>query len=337
MAGSEIEIDRADAPPKPLKSRIDVPCDLCGLADAEPLFSARPDESEELFDVVRCRRCDLVYLDPAPAPEDLGRWYASDYYGPENTKFDGVTEKAVAFFTWWRGLILKRWAPAGGKVLDVGCGRGNFLEVMARRGYEVHGTELSGLSATRARKLFGPNIHVGQLAEAEFPEKTFDLTTIWHVLEHVYDPLGHLRELHRVLKDDGRLVVAVPNFGSIQAGFGGPSWFHLDVPRHLFQFTPQTLTRLLDAAGFEPVYWSFHSIEQNPFGLLQTVLNKLPLPQNALYHVLKMETPLALSKGAALLLKLAYYFLMPAAIVLTSLGALIRRGGTFYVVAKKRS
>ncbi len=317
------------------RSRVPTGCNLCGKNEVRPLFKAKADDGRDTYNIVQCRNCELVCLCPMPEPSRLAEYYAGEYYGPENKKFEAATERAVALFTWWRGRVLSRLVPRVGRVLDVGCGRGNFLETMSARGFDVYGTELSALSATRSRALFAGRVHIGQLAEASFADNYFDLAVIWHVLEHVYTPMEHLKELYRTLKSDGHVVVAVPNFASWQAKLGKARWFHLDPPRHLYHFTPKTITAMLRKAGFEPVAWSHYSIEQNPYGLLQTMLNFLPLPQNALYHMLKMESGLGINLWTKALLRLAYYSFMPIAIVLTTIESLFKKGGSFYVVARK--
>jgi len=264
------------------------------------------------------------------------RFYEEDYYGPNNKKFDQVTELAVGWFVSWRASVLKRCVPAGGRILDVGCGRGNFLEVMAARGFDVYGTEFSAVSAQRARMLFPDRIFLGEHATTELAEQQFDLITLWHVIEHLRDPYGTVCRLHKLLKPEGRLVLAQPNIDSWQARLGGAVWFHLDIPRHLYHFSPTTLAALLDQAGFRVERVSHLSIEQNPYGLTQTVLNRLGFKQNELYRILKEEKGFRRSSLRGVAFLLAHYLMMPIAMVLSSIESLFGRGGTFYLVAQKK-
>ena len=123
-----------------------------------------------------------------------------------------------------------------GRVLDVGCGRGVLLQEFRRRGWEVQGTELSESAASYARQTLKIPVEIGDLEAIGFPPNYFDAITLWHVLEHVADPRALLAEIRRILKPDGVLLVAVPNFGSLEARVSKDKWFHLDVPRHVTHF-----------------------------------------------------------------------------------------------------
>jgi SAM-dependent methyltransferase len=136
-----------------------------------------------------------------------------------------------------------------GRVLDVGCGDGDFLADLRRLGWEGYGTEFSEVACelTRAR---GINVRQGSLRSAGFPDRFFDVVTIWHVLEHLPEPAAELAEARRILRDDGLLVLEVPNSGCLTFQLCQERWWPLDIPRHLQHFTPATLARLLDRSGF---------------------------------------------------------------------------------------
>lgn len=310
-------------------------CVLCQKTNGVRLFFACSDEGGEGFDILRCENCQLAWTWPRPAREDLLRYYLQDYYGPRHVKFEFLTELAVGFFTRWRAWLLGRFCPPGARVLDVGCGRGNFVGLMAGAGHDVQGTELSDATAEHARGRFGDRINVGDLAELTFPENHFDLVVMWHVLEHVPDPVGNMRAVRRMLKPGGCVVVAVPNFASFQAVLGRSMWFHLDVPRHLYHFTPVSLGRLLGSAGFSVIRSSSFSVEQNPFGLLQTALNVFAGAPNLLYKTLKRGTSENFRWSLRLFWRGVYWAGLPLALLLSTLESLAGRGGTFYVVARK--
>jgi SAM-dependent methyltransferase len=224
-------------------------------------------------------------------------------------------------------------------VLDVGCGRGVLLSGLARRGFEAHGFEMSASAASGV----DPRavVRVGKsLREADYPSAYFDQVIIWHVLEHLPDPRETLQEIRRVLKPGGRLVVAVPNYSSLQARCSGANWFHLDPPRHLFHFTAEGLRQLLASTGFDIEREHHFSLRQNPFGWVQSALNCLSrLPRNGLYSLLKRRDdhlPISGRRGRLLFLA-AYWLGMPLACVQSVIDACLRRGASVCVEARSRS
>jgi SAM-dependent methyltransferase len=142
--------------------------------------------------------------------------------------------------------------------LELGCGDGWLLEALRQAGWDVVGIERSEKAALRATRL-GLDVQVGDWVGCGFPAASFDLVILWHVLEHLHDPLATLAEVHRVMRSSGRLVIAVPNVDSWQAKVAGRRWVHLDVPRHLYHFDPTTLESLLARAGFQAQVWSWFS------------------------------------------------------------------------------
>jgi SAM-dependent methyltransferase len=164
-----------------------------------------------------------------------------------------------------------------GRVLDVGCGDGSFLEALARQGWEVCGTELSESIAATARQRLGAGVRTGGIDGAGFGAGSFDLITFWHVLEHLDDPKLALTEARRLVKADGHVVVAVPNIESWQAGLFKEDWLHLDVPRHRWHFSPRTLGALAAQCGFCVERVRHFSIEYGPFGVMQGIASRAGL------------------------------------------------------------
>ncbi len=195
----------------------------------------------------------MVYTRPLPDPEELSRLYRDEYYGRAGARalsWDGARRALHAVVMRDRCRSARGVEP--GRALDVGCGDGDFLAHLRRRGWEVIGLELSAAAAGRARER-GLEVREVELEGAGFAPASFDLVTLWHVLEHLPDPRRALREVRRILKPGGRLVLEVPDVASPTFRLCGESWFPLDVPRHLQHFEPRTLRRLLVMTGFEPV------------------------------------------------------------------------------------
>ena len=145
-------------------------------------------------------------------------------------------------------MVLKRNGP--GKLLDVGCGRGDFLAKMRDLGWEVVGLEPDERSAELAHKRFNLDVRKGTIEQAHFPDDTFDAITVNHVIEHLPDPIGSLQECKRILKKDGRLIIFTPNIESLGSRRFGKAWWHLDPPRHFYIFSPLSLKSCVEKTGF---------------------------------------------------------------------------------------
>lgn len=200
------------------------------------------------FQLVRCRRCRLLYLNPQPTPARLAAHYPRHYWVPPpppavTPHLDAGARAALAH--------LVRHSP-GGRVLDVGCGNGSVVALMRRNGLDALGLEPSAHAAALARECYGIEVQVGMLQDAAIAAGSLDAVTLLDVIEHLSDPLGDLRRAHALLKPGGRVYVKTPNAASLQACLFRRGWYPLDAPRHLFLFSPASLRRLLVAAGFTP-------------------------------------------------------------------------------------
>jgi 2-polyprenyl-3-methyl-5-hydroxy-6-metoxy-1,4-benzoquinol methylase len=255
----------------------------------EILFPASDYVTGDSFEIRRCRDCGLALTWPPPPATGMARYYPDAYYGDAGERrFLGPVEGLQRALYGSRARKVE--AAAGGRpgrVLDVGCGRGFLLDAFRRRGWTVEGTEMSEASSAHAREILGIPVRIGPLESLGLPAASFDAVTLWHVLEHVTTPGSMLAEIRRILKPGGVLLVSVPNFGSPEARITGPGWFHLDVPRHLVHFTPETLDAALRSAALEPVSSFGFAPEFDAFSFVQSTLNRAGLRQNALYDVLR--------------------------------------------------
>jgi SAM-dependent methyltransferase len=157
----------------------------------------------------------------------------------------------------------------------------------------VYGTELSGPIAATARERLGQRVRIGLLDEVGFGAAAFDLITFWHVLEHLDDPKLALTEARRLVKAGGRVVVAVPNIESWQAGVFKERWLHLDVPRHRWHFCPRTLAALVERCDFRVERIRHFSLEYGPFAIMQGLASRAGLGYS-LFTRLMRESPLRL-------------------------------------------
>ena len=321
-----VAVRALDAPPETAP-----PCPACGATRVRARFAVDGVEAP----VVVCESCGLGRFHPMLAADEITAFYPDDYYGAPGVKFHPLVEQAVRWIGERHVRFLALGLAPGARVLDVGCGRGVVLGALADRGLEVHGVELSEAAARgadpRARVVIAPD-----LASAGYPRSYFDQVLIWHVLEHLEHPRETLAEVHRILRPGGRLVVAVPNFASAQAAWSGAAWFHLDLPRHLYQFPLAALRTLLDETGFEPISDHHFSLRQNPFGWIQSALNRVPaLPRNGLYTLLQSRVR-PFGRGTCAVLLAAFALLAPAALALSLRDALRASGATVHVMALRR-
>ncbi len=226
-------------------------CNLCGADDYQLLFSGhdRLRGASETFKSVRCRKCGLIYLNPRPSLEEIAQYYPAEY--EPFTRYD----HPMSWFArqGYRVSMNKKYRIAGtgikpGKLLDVGCGSGDFLAWMKTHGWDVYGLDLSPVAVAAARKR-GLEIFHGQLMDALYPPSNFDVITMWDVLEHVHDPYAHLKCVEHLLKPGGRFTVTLPNPDGLDFRVFGRLWTGLDVPRHLYVYSRKPLTALLEKAG----------------------------------------------------------------------------------------
>ena len=169
-------------------------------------------------------------------------------------------------------------------MLDLGAGDGRLTRALARAGHRVTAVE-------PFRDPAAPGVEVVRagVEDVELPGHAFDVAVLWHVLEHLAEPAAALERVHGWLAPEGRLLVGVPNLGSLQARLGGDRWFHLDAERHLVHFTPGGLTRLLARAGFHVVERRFTLLDQAVPGMWLTLLNRLTRRRDALRAFVRRE------------------------------------------------
>lgn len=208
--------------------------------------------SQEEFEIYCCPNCQLLFTSPRPAPEKIGVYYKSEnYYSHQENKHGIIPRIYEAVKT--RNLQYKTKLALGdlpvGNLLDIGCGVGDFLLQAHRQGWNIQGIEPSEDAGIIACKKLGflplkPN------QSNTLPDASFDVITMWHVLEHVDDLPQQILELRRLLKPNGRLLIAVPNFKSFDATYYKALWAAWDVPRHLNHFSVHSIDNILSSNGF---------------------------------------------------------------------------------------
>jgi len=258
-------------------------CYLCG-AEGLTLYANLPDRlggTPGLWNLKKCPNsaCGLIWLDPMPLPEDIGKAYANYYthaapsdknktrnlkrvlmdaylaqnlgYPATKSAWQKAAGLSLSAFPWIRNGISRSvaWLPfkPGGRLLDVGCGSGAFLLSMRRLGWQVEGVEVDAAAVAQARSQ-GLVVRCGFLEEHFYPDGTFDAITLMHVIEHVHTPIELLIECFRLLKKGGRLVITTPNCDSWAHKIFRENWQDLDPPRHLYLFSPKSMRLLAEKA-----------------------------------------------------------------------------------------
>ncbi len=226
-------------------------CPVCGAERYRTAFTEPP------YEVRRCAECGAGWVTPRRDEAGLRAIYAGDgYWRSAEPKAMGYTDYRAEEPRYLRTFRLRldhvlRDGPAGGRALDVGSAAGFCLAVLRERGFQAHGVEPSADIAAHAGERFGFDaIHVGTLDTAPFSDGSFDLVTMWDVLEHVVDPLALLGTARRKLAPGGLLVIETQDIDSRFARLLGPRWQHYKHPEHILHFTPRSLERLLAQAGF---------------------------------------------------------------------------------------
>jgi len=219
--------------------------------------------------------------------------------------------------------------PPGGRVLDAGAGRGRLVEALRRAGYAARGIEPSERGVASAAALGRP---VARAGIEEHSDAGLDAVVLWHVLEHLDEPLGALRRVASWLRPGGVALVGVPNLASAQARLAGEGWLHLDAPRHRLHLTPRGLGALLRRAGLAPERTVHMVWEHNPFSMWMALLTRAGMTPGFPFHLLKRNVP---ARPRDLALTLAGLPLLPLAVGLEALAAAGGRGGTVAAVARR--
>ncbi len=228
-------------------------CNWCGSTDAVLLFEG-PDRMLRMpghFRLVRCRCCGLIRQNPRLVWESLKNYYTEDFGSYRSALEVSLFHDMARRYGIWKLLRAIERFQRGGKLLDVGCGTGFFLAQAQRTGqWEVMGIEPVETAAAYARRIVRAPILVGRFSDVELPRSSFDVITMWHVLEHLAEPIVDLSRAHALLRPGGWLVLAIPNLESLAARVFGPYWIGWELPRHLYLFPRKTLRTILTSLGF---------------------------------------------------------------------------------------
>lgn len=225
-------------------------CILCGSSNRSPLYA------KDKWQAYKCDVCGLGVLDPRPARGELNKLYTEDYFQSHYNFPPSLISAEMKRRLKQENHRLRffRKFKKRGNVLDIGCGRGYFLLACRNHGYEVEGIDISADAADYVKLELKIPLHVGELDSIKLKSKSFDIITLWHCLEHTADPNTYLQSAHKWLKDDGILVVDVPNYAGYDAYKYGSKWQQWDLPFHFYHFTPNSIIALLQKNGFAVIH-----------------------------------------------------------------------------------
>jgi 2-polyprenyl-3-methyl-5-hydroxy-6-metoxy-1,4-benzoquinol methylase len=218
-------------------------------------------------------------------------------------------------------------------VVDVGCGSGTILGLLKKRGFRPVGVDFSEEAARVAETQNGVRVFVGSLEQAGFSGESFDIVTLFHVMEHVANPRAVLAEVARILKPDGAVILQVPNIDSWQFRAFGAKWYGLDIPRHVIDYSKAALLRLLDESGFIPRRIKHFNLRDNAPALVSSLFPSLDPVSRAVRH---RRRGVGESVLGAWLRHLAYLTFVVCAYPFALLESAFGRGATLMIEAEKK-
>ena len=233
-----------------------VRCALCGADDTRPVAEI------DALHIVRCRQCGLVYVNPRYPEGLLQGIYTEQYYDHDGIRNgleffgydDYLSDEENIKITFRKRLKTIELLACKGRLLDVGCATGFFLDLARSQDWEVLGSEVSEFSARYARERFGLDVRLGTLRQLHLDAASLNAVTMWDVIEHVVDPLGELQEVQRILRPQGILSVITPDAGSWMARLLGRRWEEFRrVREHIYFFSRRTMGGMLRKAGLDVV------------------------------------------------------------------------------------
>jgi 2-polyprenyl-3-methyl-5-hydroxy-6-metoxy-1,4-benzoquinol methylase len=265
-------------------------CVICRSTESRDVFH------KDGYDLVACTGCGLVFVAAPPDREALAEIYSfeSGYHRKFSDETADLSEEIAAARK--RSQLITDYRPPG-LVLDIGCSAGIFLDQARKDGWQVQGIELSPDTSEIARRRFALDVHTGPLEAGTYAPESFDVVTMWDVIEHLENPQDILAIVHRILKPDGILVCETPNIDGVFPRLSYRIanrinyWPHPEPPGHLFQFSKKTIKKLLMNSDFRtmdiydmkiPIDYSFGSLASNVFSPKRLVYYTLFAPMAAL-------------------------------------------------------
>src|SRR3989338_4447720 len=313
------------------------PCGYCKKKYSQILYKTY-DLHGNHYNLNQCKWCKAIFLSPRPNAKQLLMAYDNSYYGEGSEKFNKLIEAFLDHFRNQRAKLLVRYLGKNGKVLDIGCGNGKFLDALSKKGnFNLYGTEMPGKAAERASKLGKIKLKIGNLDANDFPHNSFDAITLFQVFEHLTEPKTTLDIVSKIIKPKGILIMSFPNIDSFQSRIFKGKWLHLDPPRHLFFFKPNDFFAEMKKYGFNLISQKHYSIEYNPYGMQQSILNCITKKRDVLYEYLKgnKDNAKGYSKLSLFLQSMLFKISFPIFVISDLFESYFRKGAVVQFVFRK--
>lgn len=230
-------------------------CYCCGSSDFKSFLETKDNYSQEKFSITQCSICGFVFTNPRPDMNEIGKYYNMEGYLSHTSHKKGVVESVYRIArNYMKNKKLNLIQNITGKqngfsILDYGCGTGDFLGFMKKHSLIAEGVEQDALARKVANEI--NKVETYALEDVKnIGEEKYDVITLWHVLEHIHDLHRQIDYFNQWLKPNGKLFIAVPNIKSADAEKYGKNWDALDVPRHIYHFSPETIKQIVNQHNF---------------------------------------------------------------------------------------
>jgi 2-polyprenyl-3-methyl-5-hydroxy-6-metoxy-1,4-benzoquinol methylase len=277
------------------------------------------------FQLVICSKCSLVWIADPPKPEEMALHYSQEYDRSIAAAGDNSPGR-------WRdrkrALVKYR---KSGTILDLGCSAGSFLKALGSKDWDLHGIEMSVESARRAQAESGASVFNGDILDAPYRPSTFDVITCFHVFEHLYRPRDVLEKVFEWLKPGGIFYVLVPNIDSAGGHIFGSYWYALELPRHVFHYSPKSLSTMAQLVGLEALSVTTHRevfIESSVRYVMDALLKEVGIRRAPLSNAPQPGIPFRAIRKA---------FRLTVLPVLTGLASLAGDGESIHAIYQKKS
>ena len=313
-------------------------CPVCLNSVTAPALSGTDllfETTSKLFTLDSCPACRCLFLNPMPGSDEIAGFYPTQYWW--NSSRPGLLKTLESIY---RRIALhdhisfiRRAAGNRADLLDVGCGSATLAGLLKPRGVRAMGVDFSAEAAKVAAEENGVRVVVGSLADAAFQDRSFDIVTMFHVMEHVTNPREVLAEVARILRPDGKVILQVPNIDSWQFRLFGARWYGLDIPRHLIDYSKDSMINLLRDSGFVPHRVRHFNLRDNAPAFVSSLFPSLDPVSRAVRHRkrdVRESAPVAWARH------LIYLFLVICAYPLALLESAFGRGATLMIEASRK-